>query len=124
MVARFRLFEIRHKDARGDVFTLVDSRGQEFQGRKYFSYMGFNHQPWHPAYGIGLSAEFDHATWAKHCAMNCKNLGTRIGIEDIENQELKDWIQKVVKDWGGTEASLVRGRNSLRERAARKAQKK
>lgn len=120
MVARFRLFEIRRKDAVGDVFTLVDSKAQEFQGRKYFSYMSFNHQPWHPTYGIGLSAEFDYATWAQHGSMNYKRLGTRIGIEDIESPELKEWVQKVVKEWGGTETSLVRGRNSLKERAERK----
>lgn len=123
MVARFRLFEIRTKDAKGDVFTLVDAQAKVHNDKKYFDYRGFDHNPTHPQ-GIGMSGEFTHATWAGLCAENCKNLGTRIGIEDVEDEKLKAWILGIVKEWGGRADALIRGRNSLKARAERKAAKK
>ena len=111
MPSRFRLFE--KVGLTGDRFTLIDGADK--------TYISFNEQPWHPSYGIGIMDQASRATWAFWGSTYYRSLGRRIGLEDMEEGRLKEWVKGMVKEWGGDpDKSLLRGRNSLKARLERR----
>ena len=112
--ARFRLFDNGDKTA--DRYTLIDSK-PEGKGRDaYYTYFGFNSEPWHPQ-GIGQHGEFSASQWAQ--MGDFRHLGKRIGLEDLD-PELRKYISNLIKKWGGDPKSAMRGRHSLASKAATK----
>ena len=110
MPSRFRLFE--KVGAVGDRFTLIDASDK--------TYISFNEQPWHPTYGIGITSEADARTWGFWGSTYYRTLGRRLGLEDMEESRLKEWIKSIVTEWGGNDKSLLRGRNSVKARLERR----